>query len=567
MMTFLLRLRKCDLLEVTRELGVEVNGDQPKVEIKDMILQNDKNDMETIKAVTEGILEEKEREFELEKLRIRLRNKLNENKLKAGNRINDLANVCILSGKRTAEVREPVNKGRLLNNPLVNKSVANATSCDFEKKNCDPPVRCTNVSHPSEVGRKEFNVNRSSDCDVEMKVGVCEGRVKTVAMGAQRVIIPDNIVEGSFELKRDKVCEKQLTVNRKNFRIHTIAKIAGPLKGKEDTCKADGLTCLEDGLAMRLPLSEPREIYKDSLETDNGSNIGSECSFEIDLPGKRDRSTIYCLNLIKLYRRKPELANLVMKNSSEGIDSETLYSVKLFMDVGFQGNLRKSQLYFKLPPDRSSYLRMINAKKKERFLPGPGTIVLRQKDINLVTGKPFRIKTCCSSQMLINSLREDTEYLLDLGVNGMGESNRTLPVVWLGRVNRYPYPRIKCIKRKKDPERERKNKRKVRGTEQKERTRDPERESAKPALNGEKGLSPEIGVKNTMNAGGVEKLLVDEALNDDDILESMVDITKDLETVDSEPEEDVTPLDEKLLREGLQLSGTLANFLFKMIMM
>ncbi|GFW91309.1 hypothetical protein TNCV_737241 [Trichonephila clavipes] len=28
----------------------------------------------------------------------------------------------------------------------------------------------------------------------------------------------------------------------------------------------------------------------------------------------------------------------------------------------------------------------------------------------------------------------------------MGQSNRTLPVVWLGRVNRYPYPLIKCIK-------------------------------------------------------------------------------------------------------------------------
>ncbi|GFU81660.1 uncharacterized protein TNCV_2944211 [Trichonephila clavipes] len=287
-----------------------------------------------------------------------------------------------------------------------------------------------------------------------MKVGVCEGRVKTVAMGAQRVIIPDNIVDGSFELKRDKGvanperlicensceekytlgtlmgCEKQLTVNRESFRNHAIAKIAGPLKVKENTCKADVRKCLEDGLAMRLPLSEPREIYKDSLATDNRSNIGSECSFEIDLPGKRDRSTIYRLNLIKLYRRKPELANLVIENSSEGIDSETLYSVKLFMDFGFQGNLRKSQLYFKLPPDRSSYLRMINAKKKERFLPESGTFFLRRTDINLVTGKPFRIKTCCSSQMLINSLREDTKYLLDLGVNGMGQSNRTLPVVW-----------------------------------------------------------------------------------------------------------------------------------------
>ncbi|GFW37847.1 uncharacterized protein TNCV_4630521 [Trichonephila clavipes] len=374
------------------------------------------------------------REFELQRLRAQLSNKLNENKLKAGNRINDLANVCILSGKRTAEVSEPVNKYRPLINRIVNKSVENATSCDFENENCDPPI----------VEGKEFNVYRNSDCEVKVKAGLCEGRVKAVAKGAQRVINPDNIVVGSFELKGDKGvanpeglireniceerytigtlmgCEKQLTMNRESFRNHTIAKIAGQLNGgKENMCKADVRKSLEDGLAMRLPLSEPREIYKDKLETDNRSNIGSEFNFEIDLPGKRDRSTIYRLNLIKLYRRKPELANLVMENSSEGIDSETLYSIKLFMDIDFQGNLRKSQLYFKLPPDRSSYLRMINAKKKERFLPDPGTIVLRQ-DINLVTGKPFRIKTCCSSQMLINSLREDTEYLLDLGVNGMG---------------------------------------------------------------------------------------------------------------------------------------------------
>ncbi|UYV73828.1 hypothetical protein LAZ67_11001043 [Cordylochernes scorpioides] len=45
----------------------------------------------------------------------------------------------------------------------------------------------------------------------------------------------------------------------------------------------------------------------------------------------------------------------------------------------------------------------------------------------------------------------------------------------------------------------------------------------------------------------IEELLVDEALNDDDILEN------------SELE-DVTPLDVKLLREGLQLSGKLENF-------
>ncbi|GFY23577.1 hypothetical protein TNCV_1038761 [Trichonephila clavipes] len=59
--------------------------------------------------------------------------------------------------------------------------------------------------------------------------------------------------------------------------------------------------------------------------------------------------------------------------------------------------------------------------------------------------------------------------------------------------------------REKETPREREqNKRIVRGRPEKERTRDPERESAKPALNGEKGPSPEIGVKKTKNAGGVE---------------------------------------------------------------
>ncbi|GFU26245.1 uncharacterized protein TNCV_5106551 [Trichonephila clavipes] len=188
---------------------------------------------------------------------------------------------------------------------------------------------------------------------------------------------------------------------------------------------------------MRLLLSKPREIDKSSLETDNRSGISSEFNFEIDLPGKRERSTIYRLNLIELYRRKPELAKLVMENISEGIVkySEILYSVKLFMDFDFQGILRENQLYFKLPPDRSSYLRMINTKKKEGFPPESRMISLRQKDNNLITGKPFRIKTCCTSQILINSLPDDTEYLLDLCVNGMGQSNNTLPVVWLGRVN------------------------------------------------------------------------------------------------------------------------------------
>ncbi|GFX99153.1 hypothetical protein TNCV_2493341 [Trichonephila clavipes] len=202
-MAFLLRERKDVLLEVAKELRVEIDITFTQDRIQEKICQSKYSDEESVRCLLEGILEEKReerekqeikefeerrlaRELVLERMRVQLRNKLNENKLKAGNRINDLANGCILSENRTTEVSEPVNKCRPLINPVVNKSVENATSCDFEKKNCAPPVRCTNVSHPSEVRGKEFNVYRNSDCEVKMKAGLCEGRVKAVAMGAQR---------------------------------------------------------------------------------------------------------------------------------------------------------------------------------------------------------------------------------------------------------------------------------------------------------------------------------------------------------------------------------------------
>ncbi|GFT77113.1 hypothetical protein TNCV_1099821 [Trichonephila clavipes] len=120
-MTFLLRERKDVLLEVAKELRVEIDITLPKIEFKKRICQSKYYDEESVKCLLEDILEEKReerekqefrefeerrlaRELELERMRIQLRNKLNENKLKAGNRINDLANVCILSGKCTAEV-------------------------------------------------------------------------------------------------------------------------------------------------------------------------------------------------------------------------------------------------------------------------------------------------------------------------------------------------------------------------------------------------------------------------------------------------------------------------------
>ncbi|GFV26640.1 hypothetical protein TNCV_4059632 [Trichonephila clavipes] len=106
-LALLLRQRKDVLFEVAKELGDEVDITLPKIEFKKRICQKKYYNDEAAKCLLEGILEEiKEREitefeerrlareFELERLTDQLRNKLNENKLKVGNRINNLANVC-----------------------------------------------------------------------------------------------------------------------------------------------------------------------------------------------------------------------------------------------------------------------------------------------------------------------------------------------------------------------------------------------------------------------------------------------------------------------------------------
>ncbi|GFV58169.1 uncharacterized protein TNCV_687761 [Trichonephila clavipes] len=204
-MAFLLREGKDVLSEVAKELGVEVDITLPKIEFKRRICQSKYYNDEVAKCLLEGILEEKReikecekrvkreirkfeerrlaREFELERLRAELRNKSNENELKAGNRINNLVNVCYLSGNHTAEVSQPVMRGTNVFPPSEVRVI------ETEKNN----------RFKVEKG-KEINVYRSSDCEGKVKAGVFEGSVRAEAMSAQQIINLDDIGVGSLEL-------------------------------------------------------------------------------------------------------------------------------------------------------------------------------------------------------------------------------------------------------------------------------------------------------------------------------------------------------------------------------
>ncbi|GFT94695.1 retrovirus-related Pol polyprotein from transposon 412, partial [Nephila pilipes] len=80
-MAYLLKLKKDDMIEIARELGIEAQNNFTKVEIMNRIIQSESYEEEIVKAVMEGVLEEKRekmafeerrqiREYELERMRL-----------------------------------------------------------------------------------------------------------------------------------------------------------------------------------------------------------------------------------------------------------------------------------------------------------------------------------------------------------------------------------------------------------------------------------------------------------------------------------------------------------------
>ncbi|GFX97256.1 retrovirus-related Pol polyprotein from transposon 17.6 [Trichonephila clavipes] len=148
----------------------------------------------------------------------------------------------------------------------------------------------------------------------------------------------------------------------------------------------------------------------------------SDTNYVIDLPGRRDRSTIYHVNLLKPYHRRPELVSLVVEEVSDDIegDAEIPYPDKQCTKFHYHEILRESQLQLKLSPSQIDELKQVITKNKDMFSPDPGTTHLMRMDIELISDKPIKTKPYRMSPRQINILREEIKRLLELGLIEIG---------------------------------------------------------------------------------------------------------------------------------------------------
>ncbi|GFS74438.1 retrovirus-related Pol polyprotein from transposon 17.6 [Trichonephila clavipes] len=158
-------------------------------------------------------------------------------------------------------------------------------------------------------------------------------------------------------------------------------------------------------------------VYEEWMEEGNTSqSIGpgkvlsrtSDTNYVIDLPGRRDRSTIYHVNLLKPYHRRLELVSLVVEEISDDIegDAEIPYPDKQCTKFHYHEILRESQLQLKLSPSQIDELKQVITKNKDVFSPDPGMTHLMRMDIELISDKPVKTKPYRMSPRQINILRE-----------------------------------------------------------------------------------------------------------------------------------------------------------------
>ncbi|GFT04018.1 retrovirus-related Pol polyprotein from transposon 297 [Trichonephila clavipes] len=199
---------------------------------------------------------------------------------------------------------------------------------------------------------------------------------------------------------------------------------------------------VEGDLVMVLVTSKQNKLEVNWIGPGKVLSRISDTNYVIDLPGRRDRSTIYHVNLLNPYHRRPELVSLVIEEVSDDIegDAEIPYPEKQCTKFDYHEILRESQLQLKLSPSQIDELKQVITENKDVFSPDPGTTHLMRMDIELISDKPIKTKPYRMSPRQINILREEIKRLLELSVIEIGQSDYTSPLILVESPNKDPHP-------------------------------------------------------------------------------------------------------------------------------
>ena len=172
----------------------------------------------------------------------------------------------------------------------------------------------------------------------------------------------------------------------------------------------------------------------------------SDTNYIVNVPGRREKSQIYHINLIKPYHQRVEHINVLMseKLSPEILDADLDLSYPTAdPDVyDFKEIVRESGLEERCSPEQIEEIGRVLQKHRGIFSNDPGRTHLIEHDIELVSEQPFRIKPYRTSPRQTEILKREIKRMLELKIIEVGESDYVSPLILVEVTGKDPRP---CI--------------------------------------------------------------------------------------------------------------------------
>ncbi|GFV57069.1 retrovirus-related Pol polyprotein from transposon 17.6 [Trichonephila clavipes] len=222
--------------------------------------------------------------------------------------------------------------------------------------------------------------------------------------------------------------EKELLVKNREDKLGNVVKLINRLK----RCQEVAINKMEEIQVKRKTWYDKNAVkreFKDGdlvlvLATSRANKLAvqwigpgtilnkiSETNYLVEIPGRRETSQIYHINMLKPYYKRPEHVNA-------------------------------SELNKHLHDKQMDRLRELLSKYSKRFSNNPGLTNLVEHEIQLVSDQPVRTKPYRMSHRQNEILKNEINRMLKLGIIEVGESDYISPMILVEVPGKEPRP---CI--------------------------------------------------------------------------------------------------------------------------
>ncbi|GFV64353.1 retrovirus-related Pol polyprotein from transposon 297 [Trichonephila clavipes] len=163
-------------------------------------------------------------------------------------------------------------------------------------------------------------------------------------------------------------------------------------------------------------------------------------NYLVEIPGRRETSQIYHINMLKPYYKRPEHVNVIIndetKNSLADQELEIPYLENNSLVYDFEDVIQASELNKHLHDKQMDRLRELLSKYSKCFSNNPGLTNLVEHEIQLVSDQPVRTKPYRMSHRQNEILKNEINRMLKLGIIEVGESDYMSPMILVERIKR-----------------------------------------------------------------------------------------------------------------------------------